>query len=143
MLFRRHHITNGITKTETPVVEGKNKVLQDFVSVGVYAYSKAEAFGIQLSLFGSLIGVSFSLSDVGDDNSFSVGMDCPNSIAGGRNSIKLLAEDNPSKVANMAEDCHDEHDSCRTASGRVDVEARRANGTRFVNWGVCLITQKP
>jgi len=115
---------------------------EGFASVGIYAYSKDETFGTPFSLFGSLIGVSFSLSELEDGPSFSVGMDCPNSIAGGRNSINLLPWDDPSGVANLANKGHDGENKCKIAKGKVDVVARRAATTGWINWGVCLVTQE-
>jgi hypothetical protein len=96
-----------------------------------------------LSLFGSLVGVSFSLSDMEENKSFSVGMDCPNSIMGGRNSIRLPTWDSPSEVAKLVMDCHDGEDSCRIAGGNVDVIARRAAELGSINLGVSLVTQRP
>ncbi|KAK4182188.1 hypothetical protein QBC35DRAFT_549095 [Podospora australis] len=146
---RRHKIANGKTQTETPVIEGRTKPTtsqssraDSFVSVGIYAYSKDETFGIPLSFFGSLIGVSFSLSGLADGPSFSVGMDCPNSALGGGNSIRLLAWDDPSGVAGKANDCHDEEDKCKIAKGKVDVVVRRASKTGSINWGMCLVTEE-
>lgn len=139
IVHRGHEIANGKTKTETPVIERR---AEGFASVGIYVYSKDETFDKPFSLFGSLIGVSFSLSEMKDRPSFSVGMDCPNSLLGGLNSINLLACNDPSGVADLANKGHDGENNCMIANDKVDVVARRAATTGSINWGVCLVTQK-
>ncbi|KAI9876843.1 MAG: hypothetical protein M1830_005477 [Pleopsidium flavum] len=120
--FRGDRIINGDRGTITnylPSNDPKSPPAGFLGSVGTY---------------GSEFGASFTRA--GAD--FSVGMDCPNSAFGGRNSIRVTPGLDARKAAELAGDSRNEDDQFLSEeNGRTSV--RRANPWGNINWGVCLI----
>ncbi|KAI0355535.1 hypothetical protein OH77DRAFT_1521084 [Trametes cingulata] len=102
---------------------------------GFYFYKKWSAFGLPMGFFGSLLGVAFS---VGGRAGFSVGMDCPLTVLGGTNSIRVVAGGDAEKAAGLASDSGNEEDTA-WIDGLVRVTVKRANAMGSVNWGVCIV----
>ncbi|KAF3012607.1 hypothetical protein E8E14_008552 [Neopestalotiopsis sp. 37M] len=103
----------------------------DFVWCGLFVYTKYKVKSKSLGTYGSAFGVSFK---TGRGN-FSVGMDCPNSLAGGNNSIEVHNREHA-------------HDACKMALGsgcmhgwsdrpHVDVKIADHWGTK--NWGRAIV----
>lgn len=67
---------------------------------GLFAYDKNQVVGLSMGFFGSCFGISF-VSELGP---FSIGMDCPNSLGGGRNSIAILDREHANDAMITARD---------------------------------------
>lgn len=67
---------------------------------------------------------------------FSVGMDCPNTILGGRNSIRVTSG-SAKQAAQLANDSHTDDESVTVGAARVRV--RRAAALGSTNYGICVI----
>lgn len=103
----------------------------DFVSCGLFVYSKYQVKSFSLGTYGSAFGVSF---DAGNGN-FSVGMDCPNSLMGGNNSIEVHNQEHAQRACKMATDSGCMHGW--TDRPRVDVKIADHWGN--VNWGRVIV----
>ncbi|KAK6193513.1 hypothetical protein LQW54_012380 [Pestalotiopsis sp. IQ-011] len=99
----------------------------DFVWCGLFVYTKYKVKSVSLGTYGSAFGVSFK---TGRGN-FSVGMDCPNSLAGGNNSIEVHNREHA-------------HDACKMVlesgcmhgwSDRPYVDMKIADHWGTINWG--------
>ncbi|KAI1461866.1 hypothetical protein F4805DRAFT_185415 [Annulohypoxylon moriforme] len=145
IIAKDEHFPNGERTTMTPQVEARvvgGAGTDDYIAVGLYVYSKTTAFGFSIGFFGSLVGISYTLTGLKGSPCFSVGMDCPNSVFGGTNSIKLLLGDDPSGVAGQAMDCHDEEGQGQISGADVSIMTRRAARLGSINWGICVVTEK-
>ncbi|KAI4599473.1 hypothetical protein KJ359_001915 [Pestalotiopsis sp. 9143b] len=103
----------------------------DFVWSGLFVYTKYKVKSVSLGTCGSAFGVSFK---TGRGN-FSVGMDCPNSLAGGNNSIEVHNREHA-------------HDACKMALGsgcihgwsdRPYVDVKIADHWGTINWGRAIV----
>ncbi|KAK1989894.1 hypothetical protein LX36DRAFT_676261 [Colletotrichum falcatum] len=103
----------------------------DFVSCGLFFYSKYHVKSFSLGTFSSAFGVSFG---TGDEN-FSIGMDCPNSLLGGNNSIEVHNEEHAQRACKMALGSGCMHRW--TDRPRVDVKIADHWGN--VNWGRAIV----
>ncbi|KAI9875968.1 MAG: hypothetical protein M1830_007667 [Pleopsidium flavum] len=132
--FRGDKIINGDHGTVTNYLPA-NDPKSPLVWAGFYSYRKFQAgFLGSVGTYGSEFGASFTRA--GAD--FSVGMDCPNSAFGGRNSIRVTPGLDSRKAAELAGDSRNEEDQFLSeGNGRTSV--RRANPWGNINWGVCLI----
>lgn len=65
-------------------------------------------------------------------------MDCPNSILGGTNSIRLCLGIDPTGAAQLANDCSQSDDEFKSANNGV-THVKRADGWGNINWGICLM----
>ena len=79
------YIGNGEQTGIAPFIPARTEGLGT-VWAGVYVYDKYAIGNSSIGFFGTVFGISFE-SKCG---SFSVGMDCPNTVFGGRNSISIL-----------------------------------------------------
>ncbi|KAI0469658.1 hypothetical protein GGR56DRAFT_662253 [Xylariaceae sp. FL0804] len=103
----------------------------DFVSCGLFFYSKYQVQSVSLGTYGSAFGVSFG---TGDEN-FSIGMDCPNSLLGGNNSIEVHNQEHAQRACQMALDSGCLHGW--TDKPRVDVKIADHWGN--VNFGRAIV----
>jgi hypothetical protein len=103
----------------------------EFAFAAFYTYRKFHVGEQALGLYGSLFGATFK---VGNDDSFSVGMDCPLTIFGGTNSIRVTLGTDAKAVAWLAGGSGNEEDKADSASKKYSASARRALGLGNVNW---------
>lgn len=103
----------------------------DFVWCGVFVYTKYTVKSVPMSTYGSAFGVSFQTGR----GHFSVGMDCPNSLTGGNNSIEVHNREHA-------------HDACKMALGsgcmhgwsdRPYVDVKIADHWGTINWGRAIV----
>lgn len=141
----KENIANGEREIKTPIIEPRTCSKEDYgsddyLSVGLYIYTKAKLWGVNLSFFGSLVGISFKLTQLKNSPCLSVGMDCPNSFFGGTNSIRVVPRDDPYEAAGKAMDSHNTSETAHIPGSDVDVLVKRSeNGP--VNWGICHVKE--
>lgn len=70
----------------------------DFVHCGLFIYSKYQIYNVAVGTYGSAFGVSYSMAG----GHFSIGMDFPNSLMGGNNSIEVYNQPAPRHAREMA-----------------------------------------
>lgn len=85
IISNMEYIGNGEQTGIAPSIPARTEGLGT-VWGGIYIYDKWAVGSTSLSFFGTVFGISFA-SKCG---AFSVGMDCPNTIFGGRNSMAIL-----------------------------------------------------
>ncbi|KAM7191656.1 hypothetical protein V8F33_008752 [Rhypophila sp. PSN 637] len=76
---------------EIPSTAGK---MDGYHAAGWYFYDKNKIGGYTIGFFGSAFGAAWSCGE----RKFAIGMDCPNTIMGGSNSIEIHQDDNASKA---------------------------------------------
>ena len=138
--FKDEHIANGGRDHATAVICPRDAKKQ-WVGIGLYVYDKAEVGAAQkpLGTFGSLFGASFKI--VNNGRHFSVGMDCPNTVAGGLNDIGLVPVDGAKAAADAAYDGRNDGEVKTKIDGTaVQLVARRASGWGWTNWGICFVS---
>ena len=101
-----------------------------YVPAGFYIYEKKDS-----ALYGSLFGLDFSFEG---GEAFAVGMDCPLTVLGGTNSVRVFGSAGAGKAAKLANDSGYSEDSVVLGSGKK-VSIKRASGSGSVNWGVCVV----
>ena len=127
----KEHIANGERRLVTTMIPAASPS-SDLVPCGLFIYTKYNIKGISVSAYGSSFGVSFECSGNGF---FSVGMDCPNTIAGGNNSIEVHPREHAHDACKMALESGREHGWCEEPS--VDVKIGDCYGD--VNWGSAIV----
>jgi hypothetical protein len=96
------------------------------VWAGWYIYDRKKGF----------YGTSFGLTFKRNGGSLSVGMDCPNSLLGGRNSISLLQGDDKKAAEKQARDSHNKESEIEMSSGKS--HARIASKYGNINWAYLI-----
>lgn len=103
----------------------------DFVYGGLFFYSKFQIQTYSVGLYGSSFGVSFETGD----KHFSVGMSCPNSLLGGRNSAQVHNREDAHAACEMARNAACAHGWC--VGPYIDV--RIASSWGNVNWARAVV----
>jgi hypothetical protein len=141
VLLVANNTTNEVNFTGDEVVHGERRNVTRFfpaktndrIWVGWFSYIKSTFLVGPFGFHGSQFGAGFSTS-TGD---LSVGMDCPNSLFGGRNSIRLVKGLDPSEATHLADTSRNSDDELIFADGAM-TSVRRANQWGNINYGYCI-----
>jgi len=117
-------------------------LMPDFVYGAFFSYRKSHVGVIPFGLYGTTFGICLSAtrkpSSGTKTENFCVGMDCPLTVLGGTNSIRLLYGSDPAQAAKLADASGNEEDKLSSQySGSV--LARRAAQWGNVNWAFCSV----
>ncbi|KAH7909643.1 hypothetical protein BJ138DRAFT_1102519 [Hygrophoropsis aurantiaca] len=139
IIFNGDHIQNGERAFKVDGIPARVDLADGTVAAypcGAYVYRKYRmgflgAFGPR----GSLFGIRFYAHRGDLADGFSVGMDCPNTAAGGRNSILCIA-DTAMVASGGASARGDEGNEATTTHGKIT--GRRADAWGDVNYGFAV-----
>lgn len=131
VVFTGDEIINGERASSTASLPKRPGA--EFAHAAFYTYRKFHVGPQALGLFGSLFGATFRLDNRTNDE-FSVAMDCPLTIFGGTNSIRVSAGKNAKATAWLAGECGNEEDQAVSDGMTVAARARRAMGLGNANW---------
>ncbi len=99
-----------------------------FCMGGFFIYTKKT-----VGFYGTSLGLT--LNRKGGD--LSIGMDCPNSLLGGRNSIVISKGGDMKAAESRARDCHDKYGEIDMGTGKSSVKIASKYGN--ISWGYCIM----
>lgn len=130
-------LRNGECRTKVMSIDQAPSATLMAYPSGFYLYQKARVAGIALGFFGSTAGVSFQSVDI--DETFSFGVDCPNTIVGGNNAIHVYANQDADYAAKNVDQSGAKKDlSINLNGGKCTVA--KADNWGNVNYCTCLVT---
>ena len=88
-----------------------------------------------IGFYGSTLGVGFHR--IADDQYFSIGMDCPNTIFGGTNGVQIKNGNDPEGIAKAVDSKSKDTDSIKVGPDTCTVS--RADKWGSVNYCICWI----
>ena len=120
-----HYIESGQLTSATSYLPA-SRPNDPAVWVGWFIYDRKKGF----------YGTSFSLTLGRNGGDVTIGMDCPNSLFGGRNSVVLVGGSDRKDTEFKARNCHDKDATVEMSTGKT--VARIASKYGNINWGYCI-----